>query len=167
MKVLLLFLYILFPDKTIDKETNYTASTPAGTEVRNFLGINQADSIDFIRWKLKIIDLKEFNLSCSYGIGKPNTNGFTDEKKLQVNGTVNAKDQVITLSSQAKVLSLLILNDNIIHILNKDGSMMVGNGGWSYTLNTIKQVSTSEINLQTKNTGFKDSIIFEGDRKSV
>ena len=162
MKVLLLFLYILFPGKTIDKEINYTASTPAGTEVRNFLGISQADSIDFIRWKLKIIDLKEFNLSCSYGIGKANTNGFIDEKKLQLKGTVNAKDQVITLSSQGKVLSLLFLNDNIIHILNKDGSMMVGNGGWSYTLNAIKQVSTSEINLQTKNTGFKDSIIFEG-----
>src|SRR5215207_1915224 len=103
MKVLLLFLYILFPDRTIDKEINYTASTPAGSEVRNFLGINQADSIDFIRWKLKISDHKNFNLSCSYGISKPNTNGFIDEKKLQVEGTVNLKNGVLTLSSQGKI----------------------------------------------------------------
>src|SRR5687768_11412059 len=96
MKVLLLFLYLLFSDESIAKEINYTASTPAGSEVREFLGISQADSIDFIRWKLKISDFKEFNLSCSYGIGRANTNGFIDEKKLQVKGKVNAKDQVIT-----------------------------------------------------------------------
>jgi hypothetical protein len=31
-------------------------------------------------------------------------------------------------------LSLWKLNDNILHVLNADGSLMVGNGGWSYTL---------------------------------
>jgi hypothetical protein len=81
MKAILLFIYILFPGKKLDKEMNYTASTPAGNEVRDFLGISQVDSMDFIRWKLKIIDGKEFNLSCTYGIGKPNTNGIHRRKK--------------------------------------------------------------------------------------
>ena len=39
---------------------------------------------------------------------------------------------------------------------------MVGNGGWSYTLNSIKQVATAEIKLKARDTGFKDSIVFEG-----
>jgi hypothetical protein len=32
-------------------------------------------------------------------------------------------------------LSLLRISDDILHVLNTDGSLMVGNGGWSYTLN--------------------------------
>ena len=162
MKAIFLFLYILFPGKKLDKEMNYTASTPAGNEVRDFLGISQVDSMDFIRWKLKIIDGKEFNLSCTYGIGKPNTNGFIDEKKVERKGTANLKNDVLTLSRQDKVLSLLILNDNIIHILNKQGTMMVGNGGWSYTLNSVKKVPTSQINFKWQETGFRDSVSFEG-----
>ena len=63
---------------------NYTASTPANTYVRHFLGINQHDSVDFIRWKLKITDHKEFALTCTYGIGKPGTNGFINEKGQNV-----------------------------------------------------------------------------------
>jgi hypothetical protein len=64
------------------KETNYTASTPAAPIVKKFLGISHTDSIDFIRWKLSLTDLK-YTLECNYGIGKPNTNGFYDgEKKL-------------------------------------------------------------------------------------
>ena len=161
MKPLFLFLFLLTGGH-VDKEMNYTASTPADSAVRDFLMISQADSIDFIRWKLKIADLKEFTLSCSYGIGKPNTNGFIDEKKVQLKGTVNLSSGIMTLNHHGKSLSLLVLNDNIIHLLNNDGSMMTGNGGWSYTLNSIKQVPTSEINLKPKNTGFKDSIVFEG-----
>ena len=162
MKAIFLFLYILFPVEKFDKEINYTASTPAGNEVRDFLGISKVDSIDFIRWKLKIIDSKTFNLSCTYGIGKPNTNGFIDEKKVEQKGTVNLKNDILTLSREGKFLSLLILNDNIIHILNKQGTMMVGNGGWSYTLNSVKQTPTSQINFKWQETGFRDSVSFEG-----
>ena len=162
MKTILLFLYLLFPGEKFGKEMNYTASTPAGNEVRNFLGISQVDSIDFIRWKLRIIDDKEFNLLCTYGIGKANTNGFIDEKKVERKGTVSIKNDMLTLSYQDKVLPLLILNDNIFHILNSKGTMMVGNGGWSYTLNSVKQVPTSQINFKWQETGFKDSVAFEG-----
>ena len=98
MKAILLFLYLLFPGEKSDKEVNYTASTPAGIEVRDFLGINRVDSIDFIRWKLTIIDGKEFDLSCTYGISKANTNGFIDEKKVARKGTVSLEGDVLTLS---------------------------------------------------------------------
>ena len=103
MKPLFLFLFLLTGGH-VDKEMNYTASTPADSAVRDFLMISQADSIDFIRWKLKIADLKEFTLSCSYGIGKPNTNGFIDEKKVQLKGTVSFSNGILTLNHHGKSL---------------------------------------------------------------
>lgn len=159
---LLLFLSLITCGSSVDKEVNYTASTPAGPEVRNFLGIKQADSVDFIRWYLKIIDRKAFNLSCSYGISKPNTNGFIDEKKVILKGTVNFKDGILNLNTSNKMLSLRVLNDNIIHLLNPDGSLMAGNGGWSYTLNSVTEVKASDVSLKQTDISFKDSIVFEG-----
>jgi hypothetical protein len=162
MKPLLLFLCILSCSAAFDKEVNYTASTPANATIRNFLGISLSDSIDFIRWKLKIKDVKEFDLSCSYGISKPNTNGFADERKVALKGTVKLNDGILSLNANSKSLSMQILNTNIMHLLNTDGTMMVGNGGWSYTLNSINQVLATEIKLTANHTSFTDSIVFEG-----
>ena len=162
MKPVLIFFCLLLAGVALSQKINYTASTPAGQTVRDFLGISRSDSIDFIRWYITITDGKEFNLSCSYGISKPNTNGFIDEKKITLKGVVNFKDRVLTLNRTGKNLSMLVLNDNILHLLNRDGSMMVGNGGWSYTLNAIAKVPASEVYLKQPPAGFKDSIVFEG-----
>ncbi len=141
---------------------NFTSSTPAGKTVRNFLGINQGDSIDFIRWKLKIVDNEAFELFCSFGIGKPDTNGFINEHNIAFKGTVIFNDGVLTLSHKDKILGMLLLNRNIIHLLYNDGTMMVGNGGWSYTLNSITPIAVTAVNLKTKNISFIDSIVFDG-----
>jgi hypothetical protein len=162
MKPVLIFFSLLVAGVVFSQQINYTASTPAGQTVRDFLGINRSDSIDFIRWYVKLTNNKEFNLSCSYGISKPNTNGFIDEKKIVLKGVLYFKDRVLTLRCSDKILSMLVLNDNILHLLNKDGSMMVGNGGWSYTLNSMTRVRTSEVYLKQQPAGFKDSIVFEG-----
>ena len=162
MKTVFFALCLVFCTAPAGFERNYTASTPASSLVRHFLGINQRDSIDFIRWQLKITDLKEFRLSCTYGIGKPNTNGFIKEWKVECKGQVNFRDNILTFLSNGKSLSTLVLNQNILHILNEDGTMMTGNGGWSYTLNTRDPIQTSEINLRQKNIGFKDSVVFVG-----
>ena len=162
MKLLVVFLCILAAGNIVDKEISYTASTPAGRTVRDFLGINQADSIDFIRWQLKIVDGKEFALSCSYGISKPNTNGFIDEKKLVLKGNANSKDGTLTLNKAGKLLSMQVLNDNIMHLLNQDGSLMIGNGGWSYTLNNFTPATDAAINFKSPRSTFKDSMALEG-----
>ena len=83
---------LLFVSVASSKETNYTASTPADRVVRTFLGISLADSIDFIRWKVSLTDVK-YTLECTYGIGKPNTNGFYDPKTINLSGTVKRDNQ--------------------------------------------------------------------------
>lgn len=162
MNAVLIFLCLHLVCVGFDKETRYTASTPAGRTVREFLGINRSDSIDFIRWHVAITDSKKFDLSCSYGLSKPNTNGFVDEKKITLKGTVNFKNGILTLRLPGKNLSLIVLDDNILHLLDKDSTMMVGNGGWSYTLNAMTKVPVSKLYLKQQPPAFKDSMVFEG-----
>src|ERR671912_1217254 len=142
MSPLLLILWLIvfgpgngtnYPGKA--RVNNYTASTPAGVTLRDFLAINPSDSIDFIRWQLVITDEEKFELQCTYGILKPNTNGFISEKRLKLDGTVQVAGNRLLLTYGSRTLGMIMLNANILHILNNDGTMMVGNGGWSYTLN--------------------------------
>jgi len=39
---------------------------------------------------------------------------------------------------------------------------LVGNGGWSYTLNNIIPLATDQINIRAQQTVLKDSMAFEG-----
>jgi hypothetical protein len=162
MKFIATFLsIILLISCASSKETNYTASTPADPLVRTFLGISLTDSIDFIRWKLSLTD-KKYSLECSYGISKPNTNGFYDEKKVILNGIVKRENNNYILENGNHVLKLAELNVNLLHILNKDNTLLIGGGGWSYALNNIAPTATNQINLTAKQDFLKDSIVFQG-----
>jgi|SRR5688572_5818406 len=154
--------FILLVSCASSKETNYTASTPAAPLVRTFLGISLTDSIDFIRWKLSLTD-KKYSLECSYGIGKPNTNGFYDEKKVVVSGNVKRENNNYILENGNHLLKLVELNANLLHIVNYDDALLRGNGGWSYALNKMAPSATNQFNMITKQQIIlKDSIAFEG-----
>ena len=144
------------------KDTNYTASTPAAGLVRKFLGISQTDSIDFIRWKLSLNDLR-FTLECNYGIGKPNTNGFYNGgKKVAFSGIVERVNHHYLLHHGKQVLKLVELNNNLLHILSSDNSLLIGNGGWSYAINNIKPSANDQNHLSAKLSRVNDSIGFAG-----
>lgn len=153
---------IFFVSCANSKETNYTASTPAAPIVKKFLGIPPTDSIDFIRWKLSLNDLK-YTLECNYGIGKPNTNGFYNGgKKIVLSGPVQRGKNNYVLQNGIQILKLAELNANLLHILNEDNSLLIGNGGWSYAINNITPSANDKVNLTSKQTAIRDSIAFEG-----
>ena len=160
--VVTLLLATFFVSCANSKETNYTASTPAAPIVKKFLGISLTDSIDFIRWKLSLNDLK-YSLECNYGIGKPNTNGFYDGgKKIVLSGSVKRDKNTYLLQNGNQNLKLVELNGNLLHVLNEDNSLLIGNGGWSYAINNIAPAANDKVNLTAKQTIIKDSIAFEG-----
>jgi hypothetical protein len=140
----------------------YIGSTPADPVVRKFLSIPLSDSVDFIRWKL-IIEDDKYTLQCNYGIGKPNTNGFYDGgKKIEINGTLEKNNTFYSFQSGSRLLKMAELNQDLFHILDEDNRLLVGNGGWSYTLNNIKPVTTDQINITAKNSAWKDSVTYDG-----
>ena len=163
MKVIASILsFVVFVSCANSKETNYTASTPAGSIVRTFLGISLSDSIDFIRWKLALSDVK-YTLECKYGVGRPNTNGFiNDGKKVVFTGPVKRKGNIYVLQNGNTILRVAELNANLLHILNDDNSLLIGNGGWSYTINNITPSINDQSSISAKKVVIKDSAVFEG-----
>ena len=144
------------------KERNYTGSTPAGPVTRSFLGIPLSDSIDFIRWQLFIHD-DPYHLHAHFGIGKPNTNGFmNDGVKLELSGTIKHEKNFYSLQNGDKALKLIELNEDLLHIVDADNSMLAGNGGWSYTLNNMMPTVSDKVTLPAQSVKLKDSMAFEG-----
>jgi hypothetical protein len=163
MKIIIAFLSLFFIASCANgKEITYTGSTPAAPVIRSFLGISMNDSIDFIRWQLVLHD-ETYTLNCNYGIGKPNTNGFMMEaKKIMLNGTLKKEKNNYIFQNSNKILKAAQLNEDLIHLLDANNNLLVGNGGWSYTLNNIAPVITDEVNITAQPTAWKDSIAFEG-----
>ena len=163
MKMIITFLsLILISSYVTGKEISFTGSTPAGSLVKSFLGIPLTDSVDFIRWRL-ILSEEQYKLSCNYGVSKPNTNGFINGgEKIAFNGVLHKEKHNYLLQNGSKVLQLIELNEDLLHLLDTDNNLLVGNGGWSYTLNNLKPSFTSEINTTAGKTIFKDSLVFDG-----
>ena len=143
------------------KETVYEGSTPAHIDVRKFLGISLTDSIDFIKWKL-VIETGRYELNCKYGLAKGGTDGFSNEKKVQSSGNLVKQGNHYSLHVGSKILWLLEINPNLLHLLDRNKSMLVGNGGYSYTLNLDTPEKTDSFNLSLKQIPFKFSVAFEG-----
>lgn len=162
MKFLIVFILNAFIFFNNSNEKKYTASTPAGALVRNFLGISVTDSIDFIRWKVSINN-DRYSVDCNYGISKPNTNGFYDGgKKVSFAGQILKNKNIYTFKHNKQTLKFIELNGNLLHILNDDNTLMIGGGGWSYTLNVLTPVPNDQLELTPGSTLIKDSIAFQG-----
>lgn len=156
---LILFLFVSCAD---GKEKIYTASTPAAPVIRSFLEIPVTDSIDFIRWKLTILD-NSYKLQCNYGIGKANTNGFQNGgKKIELVGELKKERNYYLLRNEQKTLALAELNADLLHLLDADKSLLIGNGGWSYTLNNVSPLLTDKVNMVALPVVLKDSMLFDG-----
>jgi hypothetical protein len=144
------------------KEKLYVGSTPAHAVIRSFLGISLSDSIDFIKWRLTAKD-DQYSLHCQFGIGKPNTDGFiNDGKTIDLSGELRKENNYYFIQNGHRTLKLLALNDNLLHFLNNDNSLLVGNGGWSYTINADNPSPTDRVNIVSKQTSLRDSAAFEG-----
>jgi hypothetical protein len=162
MKIIAFFLSLLLITSAAGaKETRYQGSTPAGPVVRSFLGIAPGDSVDFIRWELIILDDK-YQLQCNYGIGKPNTNGFINGIKIKLSGALTSEKNYYQLTNGKKNLYVSELNTDLLHLLNADKSLLVGNGGWSYTLNSVTPSGTDQVNITAQPAILKDSMVFQG-----
>ncbi len=162
MKSIFSFLLPLFFFCASGKERVFIGSTPADALVRSFLQIPLTDSIDFIRWKVSLQD-DQYSLQCNYGIGKNNTNGFINGGTwVKLNGKLEKEKNYYHLKNGDRTLQILELNSNLLHLLNKDKSLLVGNGGWSYMLNSKTPVTPDKLNVISTPAILRDSMAFEG-----
>jgi hypothetical protein len=155
------FIALLIVYSAHAKEQTYIGSTPAGIVVKTFLGIRSTDSVDYIQWKL-ILRHTEYLLNCQYKI-VDRTNGATkDTKKIELKGALSQDHSYYILQYQGKELKLAALNRNLLHIMKKDNSLLIGNDGWSYTISNTNPSLIENISIKAKSTVIKDSMVFVG-----
>ena len=162
MKRFSLILLFIWPFVSCSsQDRTYVGSTPAHTIVRDFLQISLTDSIDFIRWRLELHPSK-FTLQCRYGLARAGTPGFSNEKMVDFEGDVTLANNYYYLQHRGKKLTILAANENILHFVDQNKTMLSGNGGYSYALNNIMPVKTGKVNFHSANTFIKGPFVFEG-----
>lgn len=132
-----------FASDTNDKKA-LLGCTPGDDLIKSQLGIPNETIIDFIKWDLKLdyLNHNTFALNIVYGESQPNTLGFKDggkNKSFQGEYRISKDNgneiyQLKCTGFQTEIL-LIKLNANIFHLLTPQKQLMIGNGGWSYTLN--------------------------------
>jgi hypothetical protein len=162
MKLIIVRISCLLFSSSIAAQKIYVASIPAGSFLRTFLNIPLKDSVNFIRVKLSLTN-NNYQLHFNYGIGKPNTNGFINGgTKNDFNGIFNKEKNIYHLNYKNKVLNLIELNNDLLHVLDASNNLLIGNGGWSYTLNNITPLHEDKITATSTQNTFKDSLVYEG-----
>ncbi len=148
--------------KTFNAKERFIASTPANRQVKAFLNIPLADSVDFIRWDITFDD-KQYKLSCRYGLSKPNTKDFIKGgHQIEMTDTWVKSGSERVLKNGSKSIKLMTLNPALLHFVDESGKFMRGNGGWSYTLNSPDAKAADNIWTSRSSGVLKDSTKYEG-----
>lgn len=134
---------------------SFVASSPCGNVIRPLLKMPSEQECDFVKWKINLYQdpvtkaPTTFSLTALYGLSQPNTTGFVGGgirveatgKWIMTKGTqANPNAVVYQLNPDQSELSLSFvkMDDNVIHLLYSDKSLMIGNAGYSYTFNKAK-----------------------------
>jgi len=147
---LLLWIYLVPPVcAKIGVVSEFVGSTPCDAEPRGFLGIGAADACERITWQLALsadAQPSTFRLRVVYGMQARNEPGFEGGGATrELNGTWTtlkgtASDPAaivyrLTADKPERSMQFGKIGDDLLHLLNQRRELMVGNGGWSYTLN--------------------------------
>jgi hypothetical protein len=151
---------------------SYEATTPCDEVSKSLLNIPATDEAVMMKWSLTLLTPTSYKLIYTFGMDKQGSREFSEGAitKEQTGKWTKSKyknTEVYTLTADdAPSLSFLKLNENVLHLLDSNKNLMVGNGAWSYTLNRINPVrlSSNEATSQKKveESVVTDSIVFDG-----
>jgi hypothetical protein len=147
--------------------TIFQASTPCDDVSKALLEIPTDFKCDWMKWNLTVYqDQKNpepatYKLVCVYGLPRQGSREFLPgSKTLELSGKCtimrglsnNANAVVYKLTSPDShiALSFLKLDQNLLHLLDEKDQLMVGNGGFSYTLNRINPVKLSSVKFSSE-----------------
>ncbi|WP_157986674.1 hypothetical protein [Chitinophaga alhagiae] len=103
-----------------------------------------------MKWKLVLYQDKDttFQLHCRYGLPQQGTTGLTGGgttielkgKWTVLKGAPSNPHAIIYQLHDSKtnrIISLLKLSNNLLHLLDSDLHLMIGSAAWSYTFNRV------------------------------
>ena len=133
---------------------HFVASIPCSTGSRPLPGIPLSQDCELIQLDLKLLQdqVKKtpvgFILHYRFGMALNNTHGLVGggnvrEMKgtwtIASGGSANPRSIIFRLADSAtgSIISLMKLNDDLLHLLDNQGHLMIGTAAWSYTLNKV------------------------------
>jgi hypothetical protein len=105
-----------------------------------------------ITWKITLLTNQTTGLPATYKVTalyqiptRTNPNRSEDGPRVTAHGTWETLKSAkpwpdalvyrLSAENSQRSLSFVKVSGSLLHLLNPDGSLMIGNGGWSYTLN--------------------------------
>lgn len=133
----------------------FIGSSPCDPVMRPWMSIPSNTDCEFIKWKLLLFKNPEnnqqqrFNLTYTYGVSKPGTQGFLNGgSNAEMTGNWRVLNNCVNLPGKSMIqlkdqkiktpLTFLKLNNSLLHLTDQEGHLMIGNAGWSYTLNKMQ-----------------------------
>jgi hypothetical protein len=128
----------------------FVGTSPCDAVARRPLGIPATADCEMVKWNLTFYQEPGtlaptiYELNFTYGMAQPNTNGFKNggtkvERKgkwAMARGTrTDSSSFVYKLDAERseESISIVKLDDSLLHLLDADRSLAVGTAGWSYT----------------------------------
>jgi hypothetical protein len=141
------------PSSANSKEVFFAGSTACDNYIRSQLKIPTGTKCDFIKWELHVTKKTNnagiFTVSISYGEAKQNTNGFMETKKIDASGNFDIREAInknlgvrlfyLQASNFQSPLILAEMDSNVFHFTDNNKKLLVGNGGWSYSLYKMEE----------------------------
>jgi hypothetical protein len=130
----------------------FVATSPCDAGSKSLFGIPERAACEMIKWRLTLyqdssaLTPTTYQLEYVYGLPQPNTNGVAQGgakvartgKWAIVRGAKTNPDAMVYQldpdKPQASV-SFQVVDQNLLHLLDRDEKLMIGNAGWSYTFN--------------------------------
>lgn len=153
-------------------------STPGDELIKSLLTIPSDMKVDFIRWNLNLNNANSnqnsYILDINFGEAQPNTLGFTNggEKRsfegtfaVSKNKNASAGSEIYHLKSKSlpNAISIIKISENLFHLLTPQNELMLGNGGWSYSLNRKDPFGSDKILISSTLSDFKFiQLVFDG-----
>jgi hypothetical protein len=124
--------------------------TPCSKETRPLPQIPENTDCEEMIWKFTLYQdpasgmPATYELTSSYGLPEQNSTGLVEGgTKIEMKGTweivTGNTFEVYRLDphtpDDAESVSFAKIGNDVLHVLNKDGTLMVGHAGWSYTIN--------------------------------
>ena len=139
----------------------FAGNTPCGPRVRPLLRIPVDAGCDQMIWSLTLYhdpqsgEPSTYSLKTSYGLSKQGTNDLIDGgTPISMEGTwgisQGTKDDPQAVVYQINpddpqtTVSFLKVEDDLIHVLDEEKKMLVGDGAWSFTLDRIGHETPAE-----------------------
>ena len=137
---------VTFPSSS---DVKFVGSTPCDAYVRQFVGIRAGAECERISWTLSIPSREQgtFTLDVVYGMQANSAPGFAGGgTALQLRGAVSriaARRPAYRLNAGGRSVVFVTLDPNLLHLLDGDGAVFLGNPGWSYTLSRSPALTPS------------------------